>query len=114
MATSSAAVTASVAAGSLVVGYGVAAVTDVRAAGGAVLLLGGAWCARRWWLGHGPTTAVALAGTYAAAFVVSHPLARQIGAWPSVLSVAAATGVVSYAATRQRSAAPTDLPTTTG
>ncbi len=102
------------AAGSLVVGYGVAAVTEVRAAGGVVLLAGGTWCIRRWWLGHGPATAVALGATYAAAFVVSHPLARQIGAWPSVVTVAAVTGAVSYAATRHRSAAPSDLPTTSG
>lgn len=114
MATPSAAVTAGVAAGSLVAGYGVAAATEIRAAGGLVLLMGGAWCARQWWRSSGPVTAVALGATYAAAFVVSHPLAKQIGAWPSVLTVAAATGAASYAATRHHSAAPTDVPTTTG
>ncbi|MFZ0324445.1 MAG: hypothetical protein WAN48_09975 [Actinomycetes bacterium] len=109
-----AAATAAVAAGSLVAGYGVAAATDVRALGGVVLLAGGGWCARRWWQSSGPTTALALGATYAAAFVVSHPLAKQIGAWPSVFTVAAVTGVVSYVATRSHSAQPTDVPTTTG
>ena len=102
------------AAGSLIAGYGVAAATDVRPAGGLVLLLGGSWCARQWWRSNGPVTAVALGTTYAGAFVVSHPLAKQIGAWPSVLAVAAVTGAVSYAATNDRSAAPVDVPTTGG
>ena len=39
-----------------------------------------------------------LLGTYLAAFGVSHPLAKQIGAWPSVLAVAAVTGAAAVAA----------------
>ena len=105
--------TSAVAAGSLVAGYGVAAATDVRAAGGLVLIAGGGWCAGQWWRSSGPRTAVSLGATYVTAFVVSHPLSHAIGAWPAVLTVAAVTGAVSYTATADRSATPTDLPTTT-
>ena len=37
-----------------------------------------------------------LAVVYVAALVVSHPLGRVIGTWPSVLLVAAVTGIVAY------------------
>lgn len=46
--------------------------------------------------------AAGLVALYAVAFVASHPLAGVIGAWPSVLSVAAVVGGVSYAVTRRR------------
>lgn len=92
-----------VAAGALVTGFAVAQTTDVRAMGGVVLLAGAAWCGRQWWR-RGPATTVGLLAGYAGAFAGSHVLAREIGAWPSVLSVSAAVGVVSWvAADRHRS-----------
>lgn len=94
--------TAVVAAGSLVAGFAVAQATDVRALGGAVLVAGAAWCGRHWWRRQGPVTATALVAGYTAAFVGSHLLARQIGAWPSVLTVAAAVGVASWVASDRR------------
>src|SRR3954470_21947436 len=89
--------TAPVAAGSLVGGYLVARETGVRPLGGLVLAGAGAWCAREWARTAGPVAAGALVGVYAAGFGASHPLARRIGAWPSVLSVAAASGAASWA-----------------
>ena len=94
--------TAVVAAGSLVAGFAVAQATDVRALGGVVLVAGAAWCGRHWLRRQGPLTATALVAGYAAAFVGSHLLARQVGAWPAVLTVAAAVGVASWVASDRR------------
>jgi hypothetical protein len=89
--------TAPVAAGSLIVGFGIAVATGSRALGGVALLVGGVWCIRQWTRRHGPATAVSLAGAGLAAFAVSHLLAGAIGAWPSVLAVAAAMAVAVWA-----------------
>ncbi|GAA2753847.1 hypothetical protein [Amnibacterium kyonggiense] len=74
-------------------GFGVARATGVRAAGGGVLGAVGvavfALVARRG--GAWRATAVLLA--YLGAFGGSHPLAKRLGAWPSVVAVAAATAV---------------------
>ncbi len=73
-----------------------ARVTKVRPLGGAVLAVGGLWCARRWWRQSGPVTALLLTALYLAGFGGSHPLAKRIGAWPSVLSVASLSGLASW------------------
>ncbi|MFC5381156.1 hypothetical protein [Aquipuribacter nitratireducens] len=96
--------TALVAAGSLVAGFAVAEATGVRELGGAVLLAGGGWCAVRWWRGHGPVTAVGLSALYLGAFVGSHVLAREIGAWPSVATVSAITAAAAWVAADRRPA----------
>ena len=93
--------TAPIAAGSLVVGYGVAVRSGVRPLGGTVLLAGTVWCAREWRRSHGVITAAALVGVQGAAFVVSHRLARRIGAWPSVLATAAVSGAAAALADRR-------------
>ncbi|MBT0995599.1 hypothetical protein KIN34_15045 [Cellulomonas sp. DKR-3] len=92
------ALTALIAALTLVVGFGVAQLTDVRALGGAVLVLGAAWCAWRsrpavaWWR---IAAVLALGGV---GFVATHLLARTaLGAWPSVLLTAAALAAATYA-----------------
>ena len=90
-------------AGSLVAGYAVASSSGVRPLGGAVLAAGGALCAREWSRQSGRGTAAALLITYLGAFGASHPLAKQIGAWPSVLTVAAATGLAAHLASDRRS-----------
>jgi hypothetical protein len=41
--------------------------------------------------------AAPLLGGYLFAFGASHPLAKKIGAWPSVLTVTAATSAAAYA-----------------
>jgi hypothetical protein len=97
--------TAAVAAGSLVAGYAGARFSGIRPLGGVVLLAGAGVCGREWLRQAGTGTTVALLAVYVAAFAGSHPLARLIGAWPSVLTVAAAVGAASLAATRRRVAA---------
>jgi hypothetical protein len=88
--------TAPVAAGSLIAGYAVAAGTGSRPLGGLVLAVGGLWCVREWARRHDARTAVTLGGAGLAAFALSHVLALAIGAWPAVLSVAAAMGVATW------------------
>jgi hypothetical protein len=39
---------------------------------------------------------VALVGVYLGGFGASHPLAKKIGAWPSVFTVAAVSAGASY------------------
>lgn len=87
--------TAPIAAGSLVGGYLVARESGVRPLGGAVLAAGGVYLTRRWSKEAGIPTAALLLSTYLAGFGASHPLAKKIGAWPSVLSVAAVSAGAS-------------------
>lgn len=74
-------------------GFGVARASGVRAAGGAVLAGVGAGVfalvARR----GGPWRASAVVLAYLGAFGGSHPLAKRLGAWPSVFAVAAVTAI---------------------
>ncbi|MEO7981283.1 MAG: hypothetical protein ABI807_10380 [Sporichthyaceae bacterium] len=86
-----------VAALTLVLGYLVADRSGVRALGGLVLLVGVALCARSWSRRLGTARALLLVGVFLALFVVSHLLALAIGAWPSVLMVAAVMGAVAFA-----------------
>jgi hypothetical protein len=88
--------TAPIAAGSLIVGYAVAAGTGSRPLGGVVLLIGGGWCVRAWTRRHGVPTAARLTGFGLGAFVSSHLLALAIGAWPAVLLVSAAMALVAW------------------
>jgi hypothetical protein len=91
------ALTALIAALTLVVGFAVAQVTDVRALGGAVLLLGAAWCAwLSWrWAAWWRIALVLVLGVVG--FVATHVLARTpLGAWPSVLLVAAVLGAATW------------------
>ncbi|MHB1469149.1 MAG: hypothetical protein ACYCU0_04250 [Solirubrobacteraceae bacterium] len=87
--------TAPIAASSLIGGYLVARETKIRSLGGAVLAGAGFHLTRRWAKEAGKPTAGVLLATYLAGFGGSHPLAKKIGPWPSVLSVAAASGAAS-------------------
>ncbi len=87
--------TAPVVATGLIGGFAVARASGRRELGGLCLAACGAWSARRWNQVGGPGLAAGLGLTYAGAFGVSHPLAKRIGAWPSVLAV---TAVASGAA----------------
>jgi len=95
--------TAPIAGGSLVAGYLTARCSGVRALGGVVLAGAGAYLARRWRRDAGPGVAAALLGTYLAGFGASHPLAKRIGAWPSVLAVAGASAAASHLLADRRS-----------
>ncbi|MCD0483492.1 hypothetical protein [Streptacidiphilus sp. ASG 303] len=94
--------TAAVAAGGLVGGYGVARWTKRRPLGGVALAAAGAVAARQWRRQAGTGGAVALTGLYAAAFAGSHPLAKRLGAWPSVFAVSGAVALASYVVADRR------------
>jgi hypothetical protein len=87
--------TAPVAAGSLIAGYGIARATGKRPLGGFVLAAGTWWCAREWMRRSGGPTTAALVGVQLGAFVASHRLARNLGAWPSVFATSAASGAAA-------------------
>ncbi len=72
----------------LVGGYAVARYTGVRPLGGAVL-------------------AVAGAAACLSAFGASHPLAKKIGAWPSVAAVTVAASALTAAVTSATGTEPT-------
>jgi hypothetical protein len=83
--------------------------TGRRDLAGALFTAVGAWCARDWYRASGPAAAASLTALYAAAMGASHPLAKRIGAWPSVIAVTAVTvtaaELVTRAAPRSRKAA---------
>ena len=81
----------------LIGGYGIARVTGVRALGGVVLAACGAAAGRTWIASAGPSTATSLGMLYGGSFGASHPLAKKMGAWPSVLTVAAVNAAASWA-----------------
>ncbi len=89
--------TAPVASSGLIAGYALAAGTGSRPLGGVVLAAGGLWCIWAWRRRRGTRTALVLTGVGLTAFVASHLLALAIGAWPSVLLVAAAMGAAAWA-----------------
>ncbi|WP_328312599.1 hypothetical protein OG432_21600 [Streptomyces sp. NBC_00442] len=89
-----------IATGGLVGGYGVARWTKRRPLGGVALAAAGAVAARQWQQTAGTRAAVGLTGAYVAAFAGSHPLAKKVGAWPSVFGVAGVVAAASWAVTR--------------
>ncbi|MFD0074567.1 hypothetical protein ACFVIY_19260 [Streptomyces sp. NPDC127166] len=91
-----------IAAAGLVGGYAVARWTKKRPLGGVVLAAAGGVAAREWQQAGGVKASVGLTSAYVAAFAGSHPLAKKIGAWPAVFSVAGAMAAASWAVTRER------------
>jgi hypothetical protein len=83
--------TAPIAAGGLIAGYAVAAVSGSRPLGGVVLAAFGLPCVGVWLTRDGVRTAARLTGVGLAAFALSHLLGRVIGAWPAVFVCAGAT-----------------------
>jgi hypothetical protein len=88
--------TAALVSGGLIGGYATARATGNRPLGGAVLAAAGAAAAHTWWRRGGPATTAGLTALYVLGFGLSHPLARRIGAWPSVLAVTAANATASW------------------
>jgi hypothetical protein len=84
-----------VSAAGLVGGFAVARYTGHRNAGGAVFAVAGAWCTREWARRSGGLAAAGLSALYLTAMGGSHPLAKKLGPWPSVLTVAAVTAAAS-------------------
>ncbi|MGW0119621.1 hypothetical protein [Streptomyces sp. NPDC003327] len=91
-----------VAAAGLVGGYAVARWTGKRPLGGVVLAVAGGVAAREWQRVGGGKAAAGLGTAYVAAFAGSHPLAKKIGAWPAVFSVAGGVAAASWVVTRRR------------
>src|SRR3954447_5323147 len=89
--------TAPVVAGSLVGGYVVARTTRIRPLGGPVLAVGGLVAQREWRKTGGPVNVAILSAIYYGAFGVSHPLAKKIGPWPSVLRAARGAAAAAWA-----------------
>jgi len=94
------AASSAVAAIGLTGGFLLARRTGRRELGGALFAAAGAWCARDWYRASGPAAAAGLTALYAAAMGGSHPLARRIGPWPSVLAVTAVTVAAAELVTR--------------
>jgi hypothetical protein len=93
-------VSSAVAALGLTGGFLVAQRTGRRDLGGALFAAAGAWCARDWYRASGPIAAASLSAVYVAAMGGSHPLARRIGPWPSVVVVTAVTVAAAELVTR--------------
>lgn len=90
-----------VAASGLVGGYAVARWTKKRPLGGVALAAAGAVAAREWKQRSGGMAAAGLTAAYVAAFAGSHPLAKKVGAWPAVFSVAGGMAAASWAVGRR-------------
>lgn len=90
-----------VAACGLVGGFEVARLTGRRSVGGLIFTAAGAACGYLWYRRSGPVVTAGLAAGYTAAMGLSHPLAKRIGAWPSVLAVTAATAAASELVARR-------------
>lgn len=86
-----------VAAGSLLLGFGVAQATGVRPLGGLVLVAAAAWCALRWLRSAGAGRTAGLLVVYFGAFAGSHVIADTVGAWGAVLIAAAVVGLATWA-----------------
>lgn len=83
-------------------GDGVGRWTRKRPLGGAVLTVPGAAAAQQWRKNAGNAAAGALGAACLAAFAGSHPLAKKVGAWPSVFGVAGAVALASWAVADRR------------
>jgi len=94
--------TAPIAALGLVGGYVVARESGIRPLGGVVLGAAGLYAGRTWLAKAGGAGAAGLAAVYLGGFGASHPLAKKIGAWPAVLTVAALSAAASWAVADRR------------
>jgi hypothetical protein len=88
--------TAVVAAVALVAAFTVAQVTDVRALGGVLLVVGVAWCVWRSVPRAGWPRIVVVVLVGAVCFVGAHLLGRVLGPWPAVLLAALVLGAVAW------------------
>ena len=75
----------------LIGGYLTARETGIRPLGGVLLGAVGLYSGRTWLAKRGWAVTAALSAVYLLGFGLSHPLAKKIGPWPSVLTVTAAS-----------------------
>lgn len=73
----------------LIGGWLTARETGIRPLGTVPMIAALGWANRTWAAKGGVPLAVGLTGTFIGAFGASHPLAKKIGAWPSVIAVTA-------------------------
>lgn len=85
-------------------GFAVARATRNRPLGGAVWATAGLLCVPSW-RKAGLWRSLLLGVTYAGALGGSHPLAKRVGAWPSVAIVSASTATLSWALSERGSQA---------
>ena len=86
----------------LIGGYLSARETGIRPLGGVLLGAAGVYAGRTWLAKTGPGVTAALSAIYVLGFGLSHPLAKRIGAWPSVLAVTAVSASASWALSDNR------------
>ncbi|MDO5750393.1 MAG: hypothetical protein Q4P78_04210 [Rothia sp. (in: high G+C Gram-positive bacteria)] len=79
----------------LIGGYKVTSATKIRPLGGATLALAGVLAHKNWKRRAGAPRASFLTALYFGAFGAAHPLAKKIGAWPAVYTVAGVTAFAS-------------------
>lgn len=84
----------------LLVSFGLVALSGSRAVGGVALAMTAMGCGIGWFAVTSPVRAIMSLVTIGLAFIVSHPLADPIGAWPAVIITATAGAVVSYVIAR--------------
>lgn len=94
--------TAPIVAASMVGAYVVANVTEHRQLGAVVMAAGGAVSLPHWVRNAGPVGAAAITAVYVGSMGVSHPIAKRIGAWPSVFAAAGASGLTAWAVSDRR------------
>lgn len=94
-ATAPSAPTAPLVAAGLIGGYASARHAGRSDLATVVFTAAGAACTRSWLRASGRRVTAVLLGGYLFAFWVSHPLAKRIGGWPSVLAVSAAAAAVT-------------------
>lgn len=80
----------------------VAQATEQRQLGGVVFAAATAAAVPRWRAALGTPGAAALTGLSVGAMGASHPLAKKIGAWPSVAVVSGAVALTSWALADRR------------
>ena len=95
--------TAPLLAGGLVGGFALAQWTGVRPLGGAAMLAANVAAAQQWYAVGGAPLTAGLTAAYWTAMGVSHPLAKKVGAWPSVLGVTAAASGAAWLLADRRS-----------
>lgn len=80
----------------LVGGWLTARETGIRPLGTIPMVAALGWANRSWVAKGGAPLAVGLTGAFFGAFGLSHPLAKKIGAWPSVIAVTTAAAGAAH------------------
>lgn len=88
--------TATVVSLGLVGGWLTARESGIRPLGAIPLTAAAAYATRSWKAKRGTGVAAGLLGSYLAAFILSHPLAKKIGGYPSVIVSTSAVAFLAW------------------